>query len=162
MATVNNDISIMSYGKLIANFGAAYAATHKSVKSHSSTIVLMQGQLQAMQQFCMALQQQQPHPTTYALQQQQRGCHDLLHHNNPGGVGRGYPALAYQQLRWRNAICSPSCPSRGSTAGITAAPMAGTSTTPTPAVRAVTQVSCTIYQRQGQTRWEAQQWASTR
>jgi hypothetical protein len=64
--------------------------------------------------------------------------------------------------RWRNAICSPSHPSRGSTTGTTAAPMVGTSTTTTPAVRAVTQVCRTIHQQQGQTRWEARRQASTR
>jgi hypothetical protein len=56
-AAVNDDDSIVSYGKSIANFGAAYTTTHESVKSHSLMIPSMQGQLQAMQQFCMALQQ---------------------------------------------------------------------------------------------------------
>jgi hypothetical protein len=60
MAAVNNDDSIVLYGKSIANFSAAYAATPEPVKSHSLMIASMQGQLQAMQQFCMALQQQQP------------------------------------------------------------------------------------------------------
>jgi hypothetical protein len=62
MAAVNDNNSVMSYGKSIANFGADYAARHKSVKAHSSTIASMQGQLQAMQQFCMVLQQQQTPP----------------------------------------------------------------------------------------------------
>jgi hypothetical protein len=62
MAMVNNDDSIVLYGESIVNFGTAYAATHESVKSHSLTIASMQGQLRAMQQFCMALQQQQPSP----------------------------------------------------------------------------------------------------
>jgi hypothetical protein len=62
MAAVNDNNSIVSYGESIANFGAAYTAMHESVKAHSSTITAMQGQLQAMQQFCMALQQQQPPP----------------------------------------------------------------------------------------------------
>jgi hypothetical protein len=45
MAAVNNDDSVVSYGKLIANFGAAYTATQESVKAQGMTIVLMQGQL---------------------------------------------------------------------------------------------------------------------
>jgi hypothetical protein len=45
MAAVDNDDSVVLYGKLIANFGAVYTATHKSVKAHSLTIALMQGQL---------------------------------------------------------------------------------------------------------------------
>jgi hypothetical protein len=98
MAAVNNYNSVVSYGKLITNFGAVYAAMHESVKAHSLTIALMQGQLQAMQQFCMALQQQQPPPPTYALQQQQRGHHGLASRNTPDSAGRGYPAAAYQQL----------------------------------------------------------------
>jgi hypothetical protein len=62
MAAVNNDDSVMLYGKLIANFGTVCATTHESVKSHSLTIAWMQGQLWAMEQFCMTLQQQQPPP----------------------------------------------------------------------------------------------------
>ncbi len=96
MAAVNGNNSIVLYGKSIANFRAAYAATHESVKSHSSTIVSMQGQLQAMQQFCMALQQQHPpqHLRTAAATAWQSW---FLSHNTPVGTGRGYPALAYQQ-----------------------------------------------------------------
>jgi hypothetical protein len=57
MATYNNNNSVVSYGESITNFGAGYAATHKSVKSHSLMIVSNQGQLWAMK-LCMALQQQ--------------------------------------------------------------------------------------------------------
>jgi hypothetical protein len=57
MAAVNNDDSVVSYSKSIANFGAAYAATQELVKAQGTTIASMQGQLQAMQQYCMALQQ---------------------------------------------------------------------------------------------------------
>jgi hypothetical protein len=66
IAAVNNDNSVILHGKLIANFGSMYAATHESVKSHSLRIVLMQGQLRAMQQICMALQQQQPSETRFS------------------------------------------------------------------------------------------------
>jgi hypothetical protein len=60
MAAVNDDNSVVSYGESIANFGAAYAATQELVKAQGTTIASMQGQLQAMQQYCMALQQQPP------------------------------------------------------------------------------------------------------
>jgi hypothetical protein len=64
MATVNDDNFVILYGELIANFGAAYAATQESVKTQGLTIALMQGQVQTMQQYCMALQQQPPRPST--------------------------------------------------------------------------------------------------
>jgi hypothetical protein len=110
MAAVNNDNSIVSYGESTVNFGAAYAATHKSVKAHSLMITLMQGQLQAMQQFCMALQQQQHPPPTYAPQQQQPGRHGLSSRNTPGGAGRGYLAVAYQQPTMVECHLQPSTP----------------------------------------------------
>jgi hypothetical protein len=71
MAAMNDDDSIIS---LILNFGAAYAAMQESVKSQGTTIALMQGQMQAMQQYCMALGQQPP-LGIYTSQQQQRGHH---------------------------------------------------------------------------------------
>jgi hypothetical protein len=70
MAAMNNDNSVALYGELIANFGAAYAATQESVKSQGATIASMQGQMQAMQHYFMALGQQSP-PGIYTLQQQQ-------------------------------------------------------------------------------------------
>jgi hypothetical protein len=60
MAAVNNDESVTLYGEWITNFGAAYTATQKSVKTQGSTIASMQAQLQAMHQYCMELQQQPP------------------------------------------------------------------------------------------------------
>ncbi len=110
MAAINNDDSIVSYCESIMNFGAAYAATHESVKSHSLMFRLMQGQLQAMQQFCMALQQQQPPTTTYAPQQQQRGHRGLSRHNIPGGASRGYPAPVYQQPTTAECHLQPFMP----------------------------------------------------
>jgi hypothetical protein len=65
MAAVNDDDSIALYGESIANFGAVYAATQESVKSQGTRIVSMQGQMQAMQQCCMALGQQPPPPGIY-------------------------------------------------------------------------------------------------
>jgi hypothetical protein len=50
MATTNNNDSVVSYGKSIANFGAAYAATQESVKLQGTTIMAMQSQLNAMSQ----------------------------------------------------------------------------------------------------------------
>jgi hypothetical protein len=91
MAAVNNDDSVISYGKLIANFRAAYAPTQESVKARGTTIVSMQGQLQAMQQYCMALQQQPP-LAIYVLQHQQRGCRGL---GRRPSTGHGYQAPTY-------------------------------------------------------------------
>jgi hypothetical protein len=98
MAAVNNDdASIISYGEFIANFGAAYAATLESIKTQGSMIALLQGQVNAMQQYCMAMQQQPP-PTIYAQPYQQCALNNrrgLLHRN---GSGRGgYQHSGYQQ-----------------------------------------------------------------
>jgi hypothetical protein len=60
MAAVNNNDSVALYEESIANFGAAYATTHELVKSQGTTIASMQGQNQAMQQYCMALGQHLP------------------------------------------------------------------------------------------------------
>jgi hypothetical protein len=60
MAPMNNNNSVVLCGEAIANFGAAFADTYESVKSQGTTIALMLGQLQAMQQYCMALGQQTP------------------------------------------------------------------------------------------------------
>ncbi len=38
MAAVNNDYSVVSYGKLIANFGTAYTSTQELVRSQVTTI----------------------------------------------------------------------------------------------------------------------------
>jgi hypothetical protein len=95
MAATNNDDFVVSYGKSIANFGAAYATTQESVKSQGTMIAAMQSQLNAMSQYCMALQQQAA-PTNHAAQQQ-RGtsnnwCGSALRNGNggSGGSGGGY------------------------------------------------------------------------
>jgi hypothetical protein len=67
MATTNNE-SIISYEESLANFGASYTATQESVKSQGTMIALMQSQMQAMQQYCLALQQQPPSAPQYQQQ----------------------------------------------------------------------------------------------
>jgi hypothetical protein len=69
MATTDN-LSVGSYEESLANFGAAYAATQESVKSQASTIAMMQSQMQAMQQYCMNVQQFQQAPAMQYQQQQ--------------------------------------------------------------------------------------------
>jgi hypothetical protein len=69
MAATNKDNSVVTYGEIILNFGAAYAATQESVKLQGKTIASMQNQLNAMSQYCMVLQQQST-PTNHAAQQQ--------------------------------------------------------------------------------------------
>ncbi len=93
MDAVNGDDTVTSYGESIANFGAAHAATQELVKTHGTTIVALQTQLQAMQQYCMGLQQQPP-PTIYAPQQQARGgCgYGRCTQSNGGRGGGGYQA----------------------------------------------------------------------
>jgi hypothetical protein len=68
MAATINDNSVVSYGESIANIGATYAATHKMVKSQGTMIALMQSKLNAMTQYCMALQQQSI-PTNHVANQ---------------------------------------------------------------------------------------------
>jgi hypothetical protein len=97
MAAVNNnDTSVLSYGKSIANFGEAYTATQESFKSQGSTIASLQGQANAMQQYCMSLQHQPPQPTMRrnisAVPTIAVGCHNATGEtagaepaiNNPG------------------------------------------------------------------------------
>jgi hypothetical protein len=70
MAAVNADNSVALYGETIWNVGAAYTATQESVKSQGMMTTLMQGLMQAIQQYCMVLGQQPP-PSIYTLQHQQ-------------------------------------------------------------------------------------------
>jgi hypothetical protein len=69
MAATNNNDSVVSYGETIANFGTAYTTTQESVKLQGMMITSMQSQLNAMIQYCMALQQQST-PTNHATQHQ--------------------------------------------------------------------------------------------
>jgi hypothetical protein len=95
MTAVNNDDSNISYGELSANFGAMYTATQELVKMQGSKIASMQAQLQAMKQYCMALQQQPP-PAIHTPQQQQHG-HCGSSCCTFQGSSCGYKAPAYLQ-----------------------------------------------------------------
>jgi hypothetical protein len=64
------------------------------VKSQGTTIASMQGQLQAMQQYCMVLQQQPP-LAIYVPQQQQHGRWGS--ERRPSIGGGGYQAPVYPQ-----------------------------------------------------------------
>jgi hypothetical protein len=69
IAATNNNDSISSYGETISKFCSAYAATQESVKLQGTTNASMQNQLNAMSQYCMALQQQST-LTNHAAQHQ--------------------------------------------------------------------------------------------
>jgi hypothetical protein len=58
----DNGSSIALYSESLANFGNAYAATQELVKSQADSISTIQAQLAGLQQFCMAVGQQQPPP----------------------------------------------------------------------------------------------------
>ncbi len=65
----NNGGSIGLYSYSLGNFGAAYAATQETVKSQANSISTIQAQFAGLQQFCMAVGQQQPPPNKYAYVQ---------------------------------------------------------------------------------------------
>jgi hypothetical protein len=97
MTVTNNDNSVISYGESIANFGAAYTATQESVKSQGTTITVMQSQLYAVPQYCIALQQQAT-PTNHTAQQQRgpsKNWRGLAQRNENGDGGSG--SGGYQQ-----------------------------------------------------------------
>ena len=77
-----------SYGKSLANFGAAYAAKQESIKSQATTMATMQGQLTNIQQFCMAVGQQPPR-NIYTPPQQQRTFNNRRDRRNGGGHSYG-------------------------------------------------------------------------
>jgi hypothetical protein len=147
---VNNNDSIVLYGKSIANFGAAYAATQESVKFQGTTITSMQGQLQAMQQYCMALGQQPPPASTRCSS-----------NSTAAAVPRINLQLAAKEIQPRgcinsmedflaaNARCSHLPCSRRLKIKTTAIRMAEMPTTPTPACCAVIQVCPTTRTQQG-------------
>ena len=71
-----------------SHFGTAYAATQESLKSQSTTMADMQGQLTNIQQLCMAVGQQ-PLPNIYAPAQQQHRFNNQHNRRNGGGHGNG-------------------------------------------------------------------------
>ena len=99
MNVMDDDISIASYGKSLANFGAAYAATQESMKSQVTTMAAMQGQLTNIQQFCMAVNQQPP-PTIYAPPQQQQHNNHRSNRCNGGSGGANGTGSFPQQPTW--------------------------------------------------------------
>jgi hypothetical protein len=102
MAATTEEEFVVLYGKSIANFSAAYAATQESVKSQGTTITVMQSQLNAISQYCMALQQQTTPTNHVALQQHgasnnQRGLSQRNRNGGGGSSGGGYQQPAYPQ-----------------------------------------------------------------
>jgi hypothetical protein len=99
VAMDNKGGSITSYGKSLANFGAAYAAMQETVKSQANSLSAIQAQLVGLQQFCMAVGQQQLPPNNiYYAPQQQQHPHNNSRNNRGGrdsggfiGDGSGYP-----------------------------------------------------------------------
>jgi hypothetical protein len=90
MAAIDDDGgSITLYGKCMANFGAAHAVTQETMKSQTDSLAAIQAQLAGLQQFCMAVGQQQlpPNNIYYAPQQQQHRHNNSR--NNCGGRGGG-------------------------------------------------------------------------
>ncbi len=86
MTTMDDDALVASYGDLLANFGAAFAAMQEAMKSQADSLVAMQNQLLNIQ-LCMNVSQQPP-SSGYAPAQQQ--C-TFTNHNkrNSGSQGNG-------------------------------------------------------------------------
>ncbi len=100
MAAMDDDTSIASYSKSLANFGATYATTQESMKSQATTTAAMQGQLANIQQFCMAVNQQPP-PTIYAPPPQQKQFNKRRDRRNVGSGG-GYGGGVW----WQRCRCA--------------------------------------------------------
>jgi hypothetical protein len=149
IAATNSNDSIVSNGESIANFGAA--ATQESVKLQGKTITSMQNQLNAMSQYCMALQQQAT-PTNHTAQHQ-RGAsnsqHGLAQRNGNGGGGGGgggYQQQCIHSQEWRaNVQITPPCRTSASKTGTTATLTVAASTMGTPAGHPPIQALCTIH-----------------
>jgi hypothetical protein len=118
IAAMENNALHASYSKLLANFGAAYAATQETMKTQATSMAAMQGQLANIHQFCMAVGQQPP-PTIYVPTQQQhmsnnrRGRRNDGGHNGGSGGGNGGGGFP-QQPTWfgsnRASAQQPSFP----------------------------------------------------
>jgi hypothetical protein len=108
MAALDYDALHALYSKLLANFGAAYAATQETIKTQATSMAAMQGQLTNIQQFCMAVSQQPP-PTIYTPTQQQHMSNNFRGRRNGGGHdggsgggngSDGFPLLVIKQSHW--------------------------------------------------------------
>jgi hypothetical protein len=109
MAAVNEDKSVTLYRELITNFGATYTSTQDMVKTQVTTIASMQGQLNAMMQYCMVMQIPTP-LTIYMPVQLQRKTNNncrLSHHNGYSGGGNQQQPV-YLQQRPPNSVHPPT------------------------------------------------------
>jgi hypothetical protein len=113
MTAMDNDALVLSYGDLLVNFGATYAATQETMKSQADSLVAVQNQLAKIQQFCMAVGQQPPR-SIYAPTQQQ--C-TLTNHNKRTGGGKsnscGFPqqptmSFGGMGVNHQQALCPPT------------------------------------------------------
>jgi hypothetical protein len=89
MMAMDNNATGASYGKSIANFGAAYAATQETMKGQATSLALIQDQLVNLQQFCMAIGQQPPNNIYAPAQQQHPFNSGRSRHNRGEGHGGG-------------------------------------------------------------------------
>jgi hypothetical protein len=99
MAAVDDNASITSYNKTLMNFGAAYAATQETIKSQATSLAAMQGQLENIQQFCMAIGQQPP-SNIYAPTQHQCTSNNHRIRCNDKGQGGGGSGGGNQKPTW--------------------------------------------------------------
>jgi hypothetical protein len=157
MTTTNDGDSFVSYGETISNFGATYAPTQESVKSQGTTITSMQNQLNAMSQYCMALQQQ-PTPTNHAAQHQ-RGASDSWRESAQCmgtaavavAVGATNSLRIHSQEQRANVRITPPCRTSAPRTGTTATLTVAMSTMSTPSGRVPNRSPCTIHTGQGPT-----------
>ena len=84
MTAMDDDTSVASYGDLLANFGATFAAMQEIIKSQADSLVAMQNQLLNIQ-LRMNVGQQPP-SSGYTPAQQLR---TFTNHNKRDGGGQG-------------------------------------------------------------------------
>jgi hypothetical protein len=99
MAAVNDNASIALYNKTLTNVGAAYASMQETIKCQATSLVVMQGQLANIHQFCMAVGQQPP-INIYAPTQHQRTSNNRGIRRNGKGQGGGRSGRGNQQPTW--------------------------------------------------------------
>jgi hypothetical protein len=83
----DNDTSLALYSESPANFGATHADTHELIKSQATSLAPMQGQLENIQQFCIAVGQQSSSSIYAPAQQQHRS--NSRHSSRSGGGHNG-------------------------------------------------------------------------